>query len=151
MKLIPMEPGHVPACAEMVGRVALFEPYDFGPDDALRSLVRALVDGGAELTVAEVDGACVGFSWFVPRGFFDRSGYLRLIVVDPGAQGTGVGRALLSRLEQRHLAGRGIALLAAEHNHDAHRFYERLGYRHVGTLPDYVVPGLAEHIYLKAG
>lgn len=147
-----MEHGHVPACAEMVGRVPLFRPYDFGPDDALRSLVHALVDGEAELTVAVLDdGACVGFSWFVPRGFFDRSGYLRLIVVDPAAQGAGVGRALLERLERRHIAGRGIGLLAAEHNHEAHRFYERLGYLHVGTLPDYVKQGLAERIYFKVG
>ncbi len=90
-----------------------------------------------------------GFAWFVRRGAFDRSGYLRLIAVDDRFLGRGAGQLLMAELERRHLARGGIVLLAAATNVGAHRFYERLGYRHVGELPDYVKPGLHERIYYK--
>ena len=40
-------------------------------------------------------------------------------------------------------------LLVSDFNTDAQQFYQRLGYRQVGKLDDYVVPGVSELIFWK--
>jgi ribosomal protein S18 acetylase RimI-like enzyme len=150
LRVASLEPGFIDACAAIVGRLELFRVYRYGEEAARRGLTAALADGRADLLVALAPGAVVtGFAWFVPRGAFDRSGYLRLIAVDDRFQGQGVGQILMDELERRHLAAGGIVLLASAQNTAAHRFYERRGYRHVGELPDYVGSGLHERIYYR--
>ena len=157
LRVIPLERRHLDACAAIVGGLELFVPYGFDAGSARRLLSAALTDARAELLVVEAspiaaapgEPAVAGFAWFVTRGAFDRSGYLRLIAVGDRFHGRGAGRLLMAELERRHLAQGGIVLLAAAANPGAQRFYERLGYRHVGELPDYVKPGLHERIYYK--
>jgi len=157
LRVIPLEGRHLDACAAIVGRLELFVPYGFDAASALRLLSTALTDARAELLVVEAttsgagapEPAVAGFAWLVTRGAFDRSGYLRLIAVDERFHGRGAGQLLMAELERRHLAQGGIMLLAAAANTSAHRFYERLGYLHVGVLPDYVRPRLHERIYYK--
>ena len=145
-------PAQLDACAALIDRLPLFAPYGYTSAAARRNLEDALSEGRAEL-LCVLDAAAgeqvAGFAWFVPRGAFDRSGYLRLIAIDDRYQGRGIGRLLMEELERRHLARGGIALLAAADNASAHRFYERLGYLQVGELKDYVKPGLHERIYYK--
>jgi ribosomal protein S18 acetylase RimI-like enzyme len=153
LHLAPLAARHLDSCAAIVGRLELFRPYQLTADGARRLLATALGEGRAELLVVEEPGSdppvVAGFVWFVPRGAFDRSGYLRLIAVDDRFRGRGVGKLLLAELERRHLQRGGIVLLAAATNTEAHRFYERLGYGQIGELPDYVKPGLDERIYYK--
>lgn len=149
LRIEAMEREHLEGCAAIVGALELFESYGFTPETALRLLTRALDESWADLRVALDGDRVAGFAWFVPRGAFDRSGYLRLIAVDPAYQGQGVGQLLLGELERAHLQEGGIVLLASATNEAAHRFYERLGYRIVGTMPDYVRPGLDERVFFK--
>jgi ribosomal protein S18 acetylase RimI-like enzyme len=155
LRVIPLESRHLDACAAIVGRLQPFVPYGLDARLALRLLSAALTDARADLLVVEAtssaggEPAVAGFAWFVRRGAFDRSGYLRLIAVDDRFHGNGAGRLLMAELERRHVAQGGIVLLAGAANASAHRFYERLGYQHVGELPDYVKPGLHERIYYK--
>jgi ribosomal protein S18 acetylase RimI-like enzyme len=144
-----MDAHHLDACARIVGELELFRAYDFTPAVARRLLGRALEEGRSDLVVALQGEDVAGFAWFVPRAGFDRSGYLRLIAVDPAQKGGGLGQRLLGHLEQAHLKDGGILLLASAHNTSAHRFYERMGYRPVGELPDYVRPGTSEKIFFK--
>ncbi len=144
-----LESCHVPACAAIVGRLELYRRYGFGEEAASRLLTAALAEPRAVL-LATIEGAEVaGFAWFVRRGSFDRSGYLRLIAVDDRWQGRGVGQQLLGELERRHLGEGGILLLCEAGNTAGVRFYERLGYVEVGQIPDYVKPGLDERIFYK--
>jgi ribosomal protein S18 acetylase RimI-like enzyme len=149
LRIVPLERRHLPACAELVGRLPLFEQYGFAPAAAHRLLEAALANERAVVLCAEQGPVLCGFAWFVRRGGFDRSGYLRLIAVDSDQQGKGAGRALVGELERRHLGEGGILVLTEAGNHSARRFYERLGYRAVGEIPDYVKPGLTERIYFK--
>lgn len=54
--------------------------------------------------------------------------------VSPDARGRGIGGALIDRAE-RHAADQSLCLVldVAEHNRDAIAFYERRGWRRVGT------------------
>lgn len=149
VKLSKMTQSDLDACGELVGQLELFRRYSFGSDAACRLLGRALDDGRSVLLVARDEPKVLGFAWLVPRGGFDRSGYLRLIAVAPEAHGRGVGRLLMSALERDHLQPGGIVVLASEQNPAAHRFYEALGYRAVGCLPAYVRADQDERIYYK--
>ena len=147
-----LTPDDIDACAALVAKTALFAPYGYGFEQAQRDFAAAFAEPAGRLTMlaAEHQGSLVGFARFVIKGGFDRCGYLRLIVVDPDHTSGGVGQRLMEELEVRHLAPAGILLLCADDNVGAQRFYERLGYDHVGLLRDYVKPGLHERIYFKA-
>ena len=70
-----------------------------------------------KLRVAEADGRVVGFSLV-------SGAHLDMLFIDPTAQGSGAGRALLAEA-----VGRGVSSLECfRANQPARRFYERLGW-----------------------
>lgn len=145
----PLVLADIPGIANWVAATPLWQRYNVTAE----AFAKRLRDGfaeGATIYVAERDGAVIGFLWLVERGTFNRSGYVQLIGVQPGMQNAGVGRALMQFAEEKIFAqGRDLFLLVSDFNIDAQRFYQRLGYRQVGNLDDYVVPGVSELIYYK--
>jgi ribosomal protein S18 acetylase RimI-like enzyme len=139
----------VPACAQIVAEEPLWKRYAVTAARA-RSLLRQGIrrrDGGI---VAVLDGRVAGFVWYQPRGSFGHSGYIRWVATAPFARKMGVGARLMSAAEEAmRKYGRDVFLLVSHFNRRAQRFYERLGYRRVGTLTDYVRPGITEHVYRK--
>ncbi len=93
----------------------------------------------AEVVIAELDGATVGFALFFHNfsTFLGRPGlFLEDLYVQPHARGSGVGKALL-----RHLAGLAVARGCGrmdwnvlDWNAPAIGFYEKLG---ADVLPDW--------------
>jgi len=139
----------VPSCAAVVDSLGFFQEYGLSGAEVDPLLRAALGTPERVLRVAEAEGAVQGFAWVVRRGGFDRSAYVRLIAVLDDARGAGVGRALMEALEAELLGDTDLILLVTETNAAARGFYERLGYRLVGVLPDYVQTGLEECIYFK--
>jgi GNAT superfamily N-acetyltransferase len=111
-----------------------------------------LADPAHRVLLAEVDGRPVGYTMLVaaPPADADVAGSLRLrpevelskVYVEAGMHGAGVGRPLMQATLRvaRELAGErgrdaeaGIWLGVNEHNARAIRFYERSGFRIVGT------------------
>lgn len=140
-------PEDLPACGAIIDGQALWARYGYHGDDAARHLAASLADGEA-VWVAVEEEAIVGFAWILPRGAFGRSPYLRLIAVKHGAEGRGIGARLLESAE-REASGRTFFLLVSSFNEGAQRFYERQGYRVVGTVPSYVVAGIDEILMCK--
>jgi D-alanine-D-alanine ligase len=101
---------------------------------------------------AVLDGRLVGWICWGPTpctlGTFD----LYWMAVDPAAQGTGVGSALITDMEQR-LAGVGRLIVvetAGRADYAPTRaFYEARGYRVAAVIPDFYAPGDAQVIYAK--
>ena len=86
-----------------------------------------LESAGARTIVAEDAGGA-------PLGFVTielESGYLDQLAVAPAAQGRGIGRRLLA--EARRLSPRRLALQVNQDNRPAVRFYEREGFRRIGS------------------
>jgi mycothiol synthase len=86
--------------------------------------------------VAERGGVMTGFHWTkVPADEGEGLGEVYVVGVDPGEQGTGLGRALtLAGL--RHMRDRGVAealLYVDEDNVPAIRMYQRLGFTRWST------------------
>ncbi len=151
--------GDVDECARIVAADRLWERYGVTLRSARQAIRRTLGVGryrgaavreAAELAVAHHEGRVVGFIWFHLRGTFHHSGYVRWIAVAPEARGRGVGRRLMQYAEDRIFkAGPNVFLMVSDFNERAQRFYEMLGYRLVGKVPDYIVPGIGEHVYRK--
>lgn len=152
VRIDAMAPEDLPRAASIVGRLELFQRYDFTAAAAQQQLAAALTDPARnDLRVARaaVDAQVTGFAWLVRRGAFDRSAYLRLIAVDPEVAGRGTGRSLMSALEADHLEPTGIVLMVNEANAVARSFYESLGYACVGRIPAYVRAGETECVYWR--
>ena len=145
-----MDKADLAACAEIVDGLVFFQDWGMTGAKVQELLAEALGAAVSDLRVATAGGVVVGFTWVIPQGAFDRSAYLRLIAVREEARGTGVGRAMMAALEADLLDTTDLTLLVSEGNAGAREFYGSLGYKQVGSLPDYVQPGVTECIYFKA-
>ena len=149
MNIRPMLQSDVMPLARLMAYTPLWQRYNVTEATAARRLSDGLACG-ATIAVAELNGAPVGFVWYVKRGAFDRSGYIKLIGVTQEQRGNSIGRALMEHAEAVLLADSpDVFLLVSDFNQDARKFYARLGYNQVGAIPDYVVPGITELIFQK--
>jgi ribosomal protein S18 acetylase RimI-like enzyme len=151
VRIRPLRAEEVPALARALAALPLLRRYGRPAEQVAGDLVAALARGDG-LLVAEAEGAAgpAGLAWFLRAGTFGMGGYLRLIAVVDGAQGSGVGAALLAAFEAEVArAGRHAFLLVSDFNEAAQRFYDRHGYQRAGALPGLVLPDVAEVIYWK--
>jgi ribosomal protein S18 acetylase RimI-like enzyme len=102
-----------------------------------------------ELWIAREDeGAGLGFILLHPRGVAG-SPYVASVAVAPEARGRGAGTALMEFAERRWPEARHLFLCVSSFNAGARRLYERLGFRAVGTLENYVIEGAGETLMHK--
>jgi GNAT superfamily N-acetyltransferase len=100
----------------------------------------ALADGDRVVLVAERDDEVVGMAHVVPSGAANapHRAEVQRVAVAADARGTGVGRELMDAVERVALE-RGLTLLwlTTHEASDACAFYEAVGYRKLGVMPDY--------------
>jgi ribosomal protein S18 acetylase RimI-like enzyme len=145
----PILPGEVASLAGALASLPLLRRYGRAAGALAGDLAAALARG-ERLLVADAGGGLRGLAWFLPAGTFALGGYLRLVAVLPGSQGSGVGAALLAAFEAEvAAASRHAFLLVSDFNEGAQRFYERHGYARCGALPGLVLPEVAELVYWK--
>jgi ribosomal protein S18 acetylase RimI-like enzyme len=107
-----------------------------------------LNDPGRESYVARVGTEIVGFLILNMEGAF--TGYIQTICVAPEHQNRGIGSALVGFAEERIWRDSpNVFLCVSDFNLGARRLYERLGYRVVGELTDYVIEGKSELLMRK--
>jgi len=91
-----------------------------------------------------------GLAWVIRSRILTGAAYLRLLLVAGRRQRTGLGSLLLTEAESRaRRSANHMVLLAITDNAGARRFYERHGYRCVGSLPAFAVAGIDEALYVK--
>lgn len=147
----PMATDDIPFITRWMMQVPLWQRYQLD-EQKTRQQIEAAFRRQDILLVADTDSgarAC-GFTWVMPQGGFGRA-YLRLIGVQPGHTGTGIGTILLGETEKLTAGiSKGLFLLVSDFNTDAQRFYRRHGYRQVGAVPAYVLPDVTEFIFYKS-
>ena len=106
-------------------------------------------DPAREVYIAlDASGGLAGFSVLVMRGAF--VGYIQSVAVRDDWRGRGVGTALIAFAERRILSETpNVFICVSSFNAGARRLYERLGYRVVGELTDYIVRGESEILLRK--
>jgi ribosomal protein S18 acetylase RimI-like enzyme len=143
-------PGELDEVGEL--RVAAYEAGGFlaassGYADTLRALG---ADGGGEVLVAVDGAALLGTAMLQPAGPRSEIGgaegeiELRALAVAPGAQGRGVGRALLGAAVERAraLGCRHLVLSTQPAMHAAHRLYRAAGFERLPERDWTPVPGV---------
>jgi len=108
-------------------------PADNMPD----RLARLVNDANARAIVAESDGTVAGMLTIHLRYTLNHAApiaQITLLVVDEGARGKGVGRALVIEAERwaRSRGSHRINVTTQLSRAGAHAFYESVGYAHTG-------------------
>jgi len=135
----PATAADAPAIAAIWNQIIRDTLVTFTTDEVTDAAIADRI-ANAPVLIAEDAGTCVGFATFGP--FRSGPGYRftaeHTIHLAPAARGRGLGRALLSELEDtarqnglRHLIG---AVSGA--NPEAAQFHTALGYSLVATLPE---------------
>jgi len=132
------------ACARMMAGtepwITLRRDYD--------ACLRVVLDETRERYVAYRGEALAGLLILNVNGAF--VGYIQTVCAAPEFRGSGVGTALVAFAEGRIFRDyRNAFICVSDFNHGARRLYERLGYRLVGELTDYVVAGHSELLLRK--
>lgn len=141
----PKNPQELEECARLM---AGQEPWLTLRRDYAHAL-KLLGDPSREVYVAAADAGLAGFIILSMGGPF--RGYIQTIAVSPAWQGRGIGTKLIAFAEERIFAESPNAFICvSDFNEKARRLYERLGYRLVGRLEDYVVAGHAELLLRKS-
>ena len=111
--------------------------YDYPAEQTRQSLEEVLARGEDCVLVAEREGAVLGYIHGQPYRTLYHAPVAKVLALSVArdAQGGGVGRALLARLEDwaRAAGFSGVWLSSGMERAGAHVFYERCGYRHVKT------------------
>jgi [ribosomal protein S18]-alanine N-acetyltransferase len=105
-------------------------------------------DETKERYVARAGESLAGFLVLNMRGAF--RGYIQIVCVAPDSRGMGIGTRLVRFAEERIFRETpNVFLCVSSFNSGARRLYERLGYRLVGELTDYLVRGHSELLMRK--
>ena len=149
MKIRAAAPADLEGLATIVAATPLWQRYGVTVTSAHAALTTGLA-GGEAIALAEGARGPAGLFWVQPKAGFGRSPYLKWLGVAPGQTGGGVGQALLRAAEEAARTVRPeLLLLCSDFNVAGQRFYAREGYTRIGALPDYVLPGVAEHLFFK--
>lgn len=115
-----------------------FNPVEKSPDD-IAAMIRDRQSAGHGLFVAVHQGLIAGFASYAQ--FRGGAGYARTmehtIILSPAAQGTGLGRALMTALED-HARAAGIHSLIAgvsAENPAGRAFHAAIGYSEIAIVP----------------
>jgi ribosomal protein S18 acetylase RimI-like enzyme len=110
--------------------------------------LRIVQDPTREVYVARQGTEVLGFVVLCMTGAF--VGYIQTICIHPDHRGRGLGSRLVAFAEERILReSPNVFMCVSSFNHGARRLYERLGYRVVGELTDYIVRGHSEILLRK--
>ena len=132
------------ACAAMM---AATEPWITLRRD-YEACLKVVTDETRERYVARRGDRLAGLLSLNLKGAF--VGYIQTVCAAPEFRGKGVGTALVAFAEERIFREhRNVFICVSDFNPGARRLYERLGYRLVGALTDYVVAGHSELLLRK--
>ena len=149
LKIRPMQATDIDACAQIMAENDLWQRYNVTFESA-RQRLQDGYEAGADILVADEEGSLAGFVWYVTRGVFQRSGYIMLIGVNPQVQSRGVGAKILKAAEEIMAASvADVFLLVSDFNQRGQTFYAKNGYVQIGSISDYVIPGIDELIFQK--
>jgi ribosomal protein S18 acetylase RimI-like enzyme len=144
VQIRPLVPEDTGRCARMM---AQSDPWlTLGRD--YHTSYQTICDSSKEVYLAVVGEAVVGFIIIIMTGAFP--GYIQSVCVDAPWRGQGIGTQLIQYAEAQILRTTpNVFICVSSFNQDARKLYERLGYKVVGELHDYIIAGASEILLRK--
>lgn len=106
------------------------------------------VPQGRDTFVLEIDRTLLGLA--ILRQKFLFGDYLELLVISPSSTGQGFGQRLLSHIETLTFArAKNLFACVSDFNDGARAFYRKQGYKEIGPMPNFLIPGYAEILLRK--
>jgi [ribosomal protein S18]-alanine N-acetyltransferase len=103
---------------------------------------------GRDSYVVDQNGKASGI--VVVRRKFLLGDYVELLGVANSARGRGLGGLLLAHVEAAVFAReKNLFACVSDFNNQARHFYVKQGYREIGPMPDFLIPGSAEILLRK--
>jgi [ribosomal protein S18]-alanine N-acetyltransferase len=132
-------------CAQMM---ASSDPWlHFGR--TFEECLARVTNPSGEVWVARANGVPQGFIILVLQGAF--VGYIQIVCVAKSARSSGLGTRLVAFAEERIFREYpNVFLCVSSYNPRARALYERLGYKLVGELDDYILRGESEFLMRKS-
>lgn len=150
MQFDDLRPEYIDQCAEIMSTTALWREYDVTFDRAKASFDQGIAEPAEIIKVALLDAKVLGFIWYNSTSGFYLGGYVRLLGVHEAHRGLQIGQQLLTLAEDNIVKTKShMFLMVSDINVNAQRFYQRLGYQHVGAVPGFAIPTITEFIYWK--
>jgi ribosomal protein S18 acetylase RimI-like enzyme len=134
--------------AEFCARtMASSEPWITLGRDYDKSL-KSISTPSKEVYLAVDGGELKGFVSIVFEGVI--VGYIQSICVSPKYRRKGIGKQLILFAETRIFKSfPNVFIFASSFNRDAQKLYRKLGYKKVGEIPDFIIPGESEILFRK--
>ena len=133
----------------VIGILTSSDPWKrlgFTASDWLR--IFAPLPAGRDTFILDVDGTVVGIA--IVRRKFLFGDYLELLGIAPSATGRGFGSRLLSHIESLTFArAPNLFACVSDFNDAARAFYRQQGYKEIGPMPNFLIPGYAEILLRK--
>lgn len=103
---------------------------------------------GRDTFVLETADGVLGIA--ILRRKFLFGDYLELLGISPTATGRGLGTRLLSHVESQTFArAHNLFACVSDFNDKARTFYRKQGYKEIGPMPNFLIPGYAEILLRK--
>jgi ribosomal protein S18 acetylase RimI-like enzyme len=139
-----VDAGGARACAAMMVATAPWTTFGLSEEYCLS----LLTDPARQTYASHDDRGVSGFVILDLRG--PLNGYINILCVREDRRGLGLGTTLVEYAEDKIFAQSPNAFIcASSSNSGARRLYERLGYRLVGVLTDFVASGHDEVLLRK--
>jgi len=116
-------------------------------EELLNAFLEQPLTSGYHVWVAQEEGKPMlrGYVCFGPTPLTEGTWDIYWIVVDADCRGAGIGRALVRHAEQEiQNAGGRMVLIETSSKAEycvTRRFYQDMGYRQIGFIPDFYTPG----------
>lgn len=147
IKIRELEEENIEACAEMTVTTFPWTSFGLKKEGARKFFYDRL---GKELVfVATQKREVLGFIAIKRNILY--ANYIRRIVVKEDARNKGIGAKLVEFIEEMTYSSGlpNVFLVTTTVNEQAVKFYQKIGYKIIGTIPDFVEKGLDEYIFWK--
>lgn len=146
LKIRLMTSGDKPAIMQILRNTPEFKPDEVVvAEEILDSYLDNPSDSGYFALVAEIDATVAGYVCFGPTPLTEGTWDIYWIAVARRLQGQGIGRTLMTAVEDKikQIQGRLILIETSSkpEYEKTRRFYQSLGYQLVAQIADFYVPG----------
>jgi len=141
--------GHLEDCVEALVHSELAKVY-YPTKESAEVLLKEGIEKQEIYVALDERFECVGYIWFALSKMFYRFPYIRQIAVRKEFRRQGIGKKLLSFVEE--IAFKDwpkLFLTVSDFNKRAKKLYQEIGFEEVGFVPDLFKDGVAEHVMVK--